>query len=182
MTNDSNNDGKQRERQGHDSAEMKYLRAELSAIRAELGALRGAIAAAAASAAAAEVYMRVLLPEQYLALKPAEVLALHNDAPGARLRLTADFHTNMVSMPRGTVLDAGDPRVASYADRLQVALLVGGEEAAERVAELVAAANQQAVRATLNERRRQQQREAEDLAAKAAEAAQRAKRLAQEGE
>lgn len=180
MTNESNNDaGKQRAREPGAAPEPK-LHAELAAIRAELGALREMIAAAATSAAAAEVYMRVLLPEQYLALKPAEVLALHREAPGARLKLTADFRTNMVNMPRGTVVDAGDPRVASYADRLQVALMVGGEQAAERVAELVAAANQQAVKATLNERRRQQQREADDLAAKAAEAAQRARRLAQE--
>lgn len=180
MTNESNNDaGKQRVREPGAAPEPK-IHAELVAIRAELTSLREMVAAAAGSAAAAEIYMRVLLPEQYLALKPAEVLALHHEAPAARLKLTADFNTNMVSMPRGTVIDAGDPRVALYADRLQVALLVGGEQAAERVAELVAAANQQAVKATLNERRRQQQREAEDLAARAAEAAKRAQRLARE--
>lgn len=151
--------------------------AELAALRADLAAARSAAEAAATAADEAATYMRVLLPERYLSLKVEEVLQLHERTPEARLKLTADFVTGMVTMRRGEVIDAGDPRIRTYCDRMQLALVVGGEEAAERVDELVAQANARQVKAILEDKRREQLKVASELAARAREAADRAKAL-----
>jgi hypothetical protein len=161
-------------------AEVVGLRAEVADLRAENAALRVVAEAGASAAAEASAYMRVLLPEQYLALKPDEVRQLHVAAPEARLKLTADFISTMVTIRRGEVIEAGDPRIPMYADRMQLALVVGGEDAGERVEQLVGQANARHVKALVENKRREQQRIAEQHAAQAREAEARAKSLAVE--
>lgn len=160
-------------------AAVGRLEAEVASLRAELAEAKMIASAGADASEAAAAYMRVLLPEQYLALKPDEVRQIHAAAPEARLKLTADFVTGMVLLRRGEVIEAGDPRVPLYADRMQLALVVGGEDAGERVAELVARANEKQVAAIVEQKRREQQRVAEHLAAQAKLAADRAAALAQ---
>lgn len=159
---------------------LTKLQNEVAALRSENAELRELVAVAATAAGEASAYMRVLLPEQYLALKPDEVRKLHEAAPTARLKLTADFATPMVTLRRGDVLDAGDPRVLAYADRLSVALITGGEDAGDRVRELVEQANGRQVKALVDAKRREQQRLADEKAREAREAEARAKALAEE--
>lgn len=159
---------------------LAKLEAEVASLRAENAQIKALAAAGAHSAEEAAAYMRILLPEQYLALKADEVLQLHEKTPDARLKLTADFATPMVAMRRGEILEAGDPRVKLYGDRMQLALVTGGQETADRVGELVAQANARAVQALLNDKRREQQKIADELAAKARDAAERAAKLAEE--
>lgn len=161
-------------------AMVGQLAADMAALRAEVAALAGTTNTAADAAEEAAAYMRVLLPEQYLALKPDEVRQIHETAPEARLKVTADFRTNMVTFARGEVIDAGDPRIPVYADRLQLALIHADDNAEGRVAEFVARANARQVKAILEDKRKAQLRVADELAAKAREAADRAAKLAQE--
>lgn len=159
-------------------AMIAKLHAGLADLRADIAKVGVIASEAAAAAGEASAYMRVLLPEQYLALKPSEVLDLHRSSPSSRLKLTADFATNMVTLRRGEVLEAGDPRIPQYADRIQLALVVGGEDAGERVAALVEQANARHVAAAVENRRREMSAAAAELAAKAREAAEHAERLA----
>jgi len=161
-------------------AMVGQLAADMAALRAEVAALAGTTNTAADAAEEAAAYMRVLLPEQYLALKPDEVRQIHETAPEARLKVTADFRTNMVTFARGEVIDAGDPRIPVYADRLQLALIHADDNAETRVASFVARANARQVKALLEDKRKAQLRVAGELAAKAREAADRAAKLAQE--
>jgi len=161
-------------------AMVGQLAADMAALRAEVAALASTTGVGAEAAEEAAAYMRVLLPEQYLALKPDEVRQIHATAPEARLKVTADFRTNMVSFARGEVIDAGDPRIPVYVDRLQLALVHADDNAEGRVAEFVARANARQVKAILEDKRKAQLRVADELAAKAREAADRAAKLAQE--
>ena len=161
-------------------AMVGQLAADMAALRAEVAALAGTTNTAADAAEEAAAYMRVLLPEQYLALKPDEVRQIHETAPEARLKVTADFRTNMVTFARGEVIDAGDPRIPVYVDRLQLALIHADDNAETRVASFVARANARQVKAILEDKRKAQLRVADELAAKAREAADRAAKLAQE--
>lgn len=159
---------------------VAQLAADVAAMRAEMSRIGAAAGNAAAASEATAAYMRVLLPERLFALSAEEVRLLHTRAPDVRLKLTADFVTNMVTLRRGEVLEAGDARLGLYADRMQLALVVGGDDTTERVEQLVRQSNEREVMSLIEARRLAQQRVADDLARRAAEAASAAAQLAQE--